>query len=75
MPSTITAYVDHGPAARERTPLSPTTATGADASLVVPSPSCPKSLLPQHETVPPERSAHVCPAPAVRAKAPTDRSP
>src|SRR5437016_12277924 len=42
----------------------PTTATGTvEMLLKVPSPRCPESPTPQHCTVPPPSSAHVCASP------------
>jgi len=39
---------------------SPTTVTGVERLVVVPSPSWPEPLAPQHLTAPPESSAQVC---------------
>src|SRR5947207_792874 len=41
-------------------PARPLTSTGAGALVVVPFPSCPAKLSPQHLTVPPPSSAQVC---------------
>ena len=42
----------------------PTTDTGVELLVVVPSPSCPYQLMPQHCTVPFIRTAHAWPMPA-----------
>src|ERR1700730_14271714 len=48
------------------TPLSPLTATGTLLFVVVPSPSCPRLLLPHATTVPSARRARLCsPPPAI----------
>jgi hypothetical protein len=44
-------------------PFNPSTAVGVDRLVVVPSPSCPDSLLPQQKTLPALVKAHVCPDP------------
>ena len=51
-------------------PVVPATGTGVVRGVVVPSPSCPFRLLPQHLTVPSVRTAHVAPLPATIATAP-----
>ena len=47
--------------------------TGARRSVVVPSPSCPEPLSPQHRTAPPLVTAHVCQPWALTATAPLAR--
>ncbi len=47
------------PAATVKAVAIPETVTGLRLSAVVPSPSWPKMLLPQHLTPPPERTAQV----------------
>ena len=49
--------------------VTPVTATDNDESVVVPLPSWPEELLPQHCTVPPDNNAHECSLPAVMAVA------
>ena len=50
--------VNGPPTAMAETPLKPATATGVGELVVVPLPSSPDSLLPQHATVPPDSNAH-----------------
>ena len=45
----------------------PVTGTGAGDGVVVPLPSCPSRLSPQHLTAPPVNSAHVWPVPVAMA--------
>src|SRR4051794_16880782 len=57
------------------TPLvSPETSVGTSRSVVVPSPSWPARLPPQHFTPPPLVSAHVCPVAAASATTPDGRA-
>ena len=58
------------PAVMATAPVRPDTVTGVVELVVVPSPSCPKSLPPQQRAVPSASSAHVCIHPAVMATAP-----
>ena len=67
MPSASSAHVCSPPAAIATALVRPATLTGEERSVVVPSPSWPRSLKPQHETVPSARSAHVWIVPAVIA--------
>ena len=53
--------------------LRPTTSTGARPSVAVPSPSWPRSAMPQHLTPPAVVSAHVCRSPAANAATPVRR--
>ena len=52
--------------------VTPFTATAVDESVVVPSPSCPYELFPQHWTEPLPTIAQLCTAPAAIAVAPPD---
>ena len=54
----VAAHVCARPAATAMTSVNPGTDTGDDLSTVVPSPSCPSSLAPQHQTTPASSSAH-----------------
>src|SRR5450830_575015 len=73
-PPLVSAQVWLVPAATAVTPLDrPLTATGARRCVVVPSPSCPKLLLPQHHTPPPLVSAQVWEPPAATAVTPLNR--
>ncbi len=58
------------PAVMADTPVRPETASGVVDDVVVPVPSSPTELLPQHLTVPPLRRAQLCPLPAATAVAP-----
>ncbi len=65
-PTLVSAQVWFVPAAIAITPLvSPMTSVGTDLSVVVPSPSMPPLLSPQHLTPPPLVSAHVWAVPDV----------
>src|ERR1700690_2289489 len=61
--------VKSSPAVRTSASEMPLTGTGVALSLLVPFPSCPWLLLPQHCTVPPFTMAHVCLFPAAIAVA------
>src|SRR5262249_34146563 len=77
----VRAQVCPAPAVIALAPLfKPLTATGVALLVVVPFPSSPDSLSPQHSTAPPVVGAHVCAAPAPTeaingAVAPTDGIP
>src|SRR5688572_2757678 len=73
-PSAMTAHACAPPADIATTPLpSPTTSTGVGRSVVVPSPSWPSRLLPQHLTPPEVVKAHeLNPRPAATAATPLD---
>lgn len=59
-PVFVTAHVRAYPNATLTTPVdNPTTSTGVSRLVVVPSPSCPRLLDPQHLTPPAVVSAHV----------------
>src|ERR671922_694994 len=60
VPSLITAQVCSKPAPTPDAPATPATATSADESLIVPSPSCPKLFRPVHCSDWSDRSTHVC---------------
>src|SRR5439155_12116393 len=67
-PALVSAQVWKSPAEIAATPLgSPETATGVWRSVIVPSPSWPEPLSPQHLTPPPLVSAQLCRAPAASA--------
>src|SRR5437879_1791850 len=59
----------HHPPVTATTPVMPTTRTGVDEPVLVPSPSCPSAFRPQHRTVPSPRSAQVCSYPPLTATA------
>src|SRR6478609_3012357 len=58
------------PALMAVAPLTPVTVTRTDEPVVVPLPSCPRWLRPQHLTAPPATNAHVWNWPASMAVAP-----
>jgi hypothetical protein len=58
------------PALTATAPAIPTTCTGTADVVVVPSPSCPKSLSPQHRIVPLLNTAHVWAPPPLTAVTP-----
>src|SRR5437879_1477008 len=60
----------HHPPVTATTPVMPTTRTGGDEPVLVPSPSCPSAFRPQHRTVPSPRSAQACSYPPLTATAP-----
>ena len=64
MSSDSNAQVWLVPLATEAVVLVPLTETGVDESVVVPSPSWPSKLCPQHLTVPSDKSVQVWPLPA-----------
>src|SRR5262245_51662555 len=67
-------WLPPGADATATTPLvRPLTSTGVSRSVVVPSPSCPRLLLPQHLTPPALVSAQLYPPPAVTAATPLVR--
>jgi hypothetical protein len=67
----VTAQVTRPPAAMDETPVArPTTAVGVVRELVVPSPSCPESFLPQHVTPPVVVNAQEWASPATTAVTP-----
>ena len=70
-PPLVSAQLWTPPAAIAVTPLcSPETSTGVELSVVVPFPSCPKALKPQHLTAPPLVSAQLWTPPAAIALTP-----
>jgi len=75
VPPESSAHVWKAPAATATAPanlvpMRVVTATGVELGVVVPSPSWPSSLPPQHPTVPSESSAQACSRPAEIATAP-----
>ena len=70
-PPLVSAHVWKSPEVIATIPeVSPLTWTGVDEPVVVPFPSCPSQLPPQHFTAPPVVSAQVCQALAVMAMTP-----
>src|SRR5580704_8522213 len=57
-PLPTVAQANESPIATAVAPVKPVTWTGTDEDCVVPLPSCPLVLFPQHHTVPPLRMAH-----------------
>ena len=57
MPPERAAHVWETPATTATTPVRPGTGTAVALLVVFPVPSCPSVLLPQQDTLPPERSA------------------
>lgn len=73
VPAFVRAHVCSRPAEIAETPVeSPKAATGVERSVVVPSPSCPYWLLPQHFTPPLLMSAQVCVPPVAIAETPLE---
>src|SRR5262245_48063196 len=68
------AHVWYEPATRAVTPVGADSATGSSLSVVVPLPSCPNALSPQHETDPPFRMMHVWNSPPVIASTSSQRA-
>src|SRR5262249_42867022 len=72
-PAVVSAQLWRSPVATAATPLpSPTTATGIKWSVLVPAPSSPDSLSPQHLTAPALVSAQVWMSPAASAATPLE---
>ena len=72
-PPAATAHVWLLAAEIARAPLpSPDTGVGVDRFVVVPSPSWPAKLLPQHRTAPPDVRAHAWACPVATASTPLD---
>ena len=61
------AHVWRSPVVRVVTPVSIVIDVGEDWLVSVPSPNCPRSFQPQHETVSSESTAQVCCSPVVTA--------
>ena len=72
-PPVVTAHACKTSALMVATPDDkPDTVTGVNRSVVVPSPSCPEALPPQHFAAPPVVTAHVWKLPALMVATPDD---
>jgi hypothetical protein len=60
VPPDSNAHEESAPATTAVAPLKPETATGVDEAVVVPFPSWPLTLRPQHDAAPPANTAQEC---------------